>query len=111
MTLEDDAGRLNRRQKAICDALGVPLSALSGKLHLVSLTGATSNALVTFTPEGNPIVSDAYRTLLHTARATGAGFLALDTVATLFGGKENIRNQVAVFVTQGERGVGSEGCM
>src|SRR3546814_220827 len=98
VTCEDDADELHRRQKAICDALGVPLSALSGKLHLVSLTGATSNALVTFTPEGNPIVSDAYRTLLHTARATGAGFLALDNVAHLFGGNENIRNQVAVFV-------------
>lgn len=98
VTCEDDADELHRRQKAICDALGVPLSALSGKLHLVSLTGATSNALVTFTPDGNPIVSDAYRTLLHTARATGAGFLALDNVAHLFGGNENIRNQVAVFV-------------
>lgn len=98
VTCEDDADELHRRQKAICGALGVPLSALSGKLHLVSLTGATSNALVTFTPDGNPIVSDAYRTLLHTARATGAGFLALDNVAHLFGGNENIRNQVAVFV-------------
>lgn len=98
VTCEDDADELHRRQKAICDALGVPLSVLSGKLHLVSLTGALGNALVTFTPDGNPIISDAYRAVLETAKATGAGFLALDNVAHLFGGNENIRNHVAVFV-------------
>ena len=98
VTCEDDADELHRRQKAICEALGVPLSELSGKLHLVSLAGALGNALVTFTPDGTPIIADSYKTLLHTLRAIGAGFVALDNVAHLFGGNENNRNQVAVFV-------------
>jgi RecA-family ATPase len=99
VTCEDDADELHRRQKAICAAMGVPLSALSGRLHLVSLAGAPGNELVTFTAEGKMIVGDAYRVLLDTAKATGAGFLALDNVAHLFAGNENIRNQVAGFVS------------
>lgn len=99
VTCEDDADELHRRQKAICDAMGVPLSALSGKLHFVSLAGAPGNELATFTPEGKLVVGDAYRMLLDTAKATGAGFLALDNVAHLFAGNENIRNQVAAFVS------------
>ncbi len=99
VTCEDDADELHRRQKAICEAMSVPLSALSGKLHLVSLAGAPGNELVTFTPEGKMVVQDAFRVLQDTARATGARFIVLDNVAHLFAGNENIRNQVAAFVS------------
>lgn len=98
VTCEDDADELHRRQKAICEALGVPLSALAGKLHLVSLAGAIGNELATFTPEGRMTVAENYHVLRATALATGAGFIALDNVAHLFAGNENIRNQVAAFV-------------
>ncbi len=97
VTCEDDADELHRRQKAICEALGVPLRALVGKLHLVSLAGAIGNELATFDPNGRMIVADAYRTVRETATATGAGFVTLDNVAHLFAGNENIRNQVAAF--------------
>ena len=97
VTCEDDADELHRRQKAICEALGVPLSALVGKLHLVSLAGAIGNELATFDPNGRMIVADAFRTVRETAIATGAGFVTLDNVAHLFAGNENIRNQVAAF--------------
>jgi hypothetical protein len=70
---------------------------LSGKLHLVSLIGAIGNELATFTPEGRMTVGETYRTVQATAAATGAGFMALDNVAHLFAGNENIRNQVAAF--------------
>mgnify|MGYP003582302988 CR=1 FL=1 len=99
VTCEDDADELHRRQKAICEALGVPLTALSAKLHLVSLAGVPGSELVTFTPEGRMIVSEAYRVLLDTAKAVGARFVGLDNVAHLFAGNENIRNQVASFVS------------
>src|SRR3546814_16077615 len=46
VTCEDDADELHRRQKAICDALCVPLSALSGKLHIVRLTGRSEERRV-----------------------------------------------------------------
>lgn len=97
ITCEDDTDELHRRQKAICEALGVSLSSLSGKLHLVSLAGAIGNELATFTPEGRMSVAETYRTVQATVEATAAGFVALDNVAHLFAGNENIRNQVAAF--------------
>lgn len=97
VTCEDDADELHRRQVNICEALGVPLSALSGKLHLVSLAGAIGNELATFDPSGRMATSPAWTTLRATVLATGAGFVALDNVAHLFAGNENIRNQVAAF--------------
>lgn len=98
LTCEDDPDELHRRQDAICAAMGVPLSALAGKLYLASLTGATGNALVTFALDGTPVIAESYHALAQTARTMRAGFVTLDNVAHLFGGNENIRHHVAVFV-------------
>ncbi len=97
VTCEDDADELHRRQAAICEALRIDSRELSGKLHLVSLAGAIGNELATFDPDGRMKLSEAYATLRNTVLAIGAGFIALDNVAHLFAGNENIRNQVAGF--------------
>ncbi|WP_267351310.1 AAA family ATPase [Sphingomonas sp. GM_Shp_2] len=97
VTCEDDADELHRRQAAICQALGIDLRDLSGKLHLVSLAGAISNELATFDPQGRMGTTKAWETLHATVLHTGAGFIALDNVAHMFAGNENIRNQVAAF--------------
>lgn len=97
LTCEDDADELHRRQLAICAALGVPPRALSGKLHLITLAGAIGNELATFDPQGRMATTEAWATLHATVMQTGAGFVALDNVAHLFAGNENIRNQVAAF--------------
>lgn len=97
LTCEDDADELHRRQKAICAALGVSLGALAGKLHLVSLAGMIGNELATFDSLGRMATTERYTKLLATVQVTKAGFVALDNVAHLFAGNENIRNQVAGF--------------
>ena len=97
LTCEDDADELQRRQIDICAAMGIELSALSGKLHLVSLAGVIGNELATFDVMGRMATSSAWHTLVATVKATGARFIALDNVAHLFAGNENIRNQVAAF--------------
>lgn len=97
MTCEDDEDELHRRQLAICAALNVQPRILSGKLHLVSLAGAIGNELATFDPQGRMATTQAWATLHATVMQTGAGFVALDNVAHLFAGNENIRNQVAAF--------------
>ena len=97
LTCEDDPDELHRRQKAICEALGVSLGELSGRLHLVSLTGAIGNELCTFDALGRMATTPAWETLRTTVLNTGAGFLVLDNVAHLFAGSEIIRNQVAGF--------------
>lgn len=97
LTCEDDADELHRRQKAICSALNVPIAALGGRLHLISLAGMIGNELALFDPLGRMTATQQYADLLAAVRATGAGFVALDNVAHLFSGNENIRNQVAAF--------------
>ncbi|WP_373487267.1 AAA family ATPase [Blastomonas sp.] len=97
ITCEDDEDELHRRQKAICEALGVRLSDLAGKLHLVSLASEIGNELATFDVNGKLALSSRYRALSATLEHTGAGFVALDNVAHLFAGNENIRNHVAAF--------------
>lgn len=97
VTCEDDADELERRQKAICESLGVDRAAVVGKLHLVSLQGEIANELVQFDPSGRMIVTDAYRALEATALAIGAAFIALDNVAHLTP-EEIQRSKVAGFV-------------
>ena len=99
LTCEDDEDELHRRQKAICAALGVPLSALSGKLHLASLMGKIGNELATFDALGRMATSPAWERLRATVLACRASFIVLDNVAHLFAGNENIRSQVAAFLS------------
>lgn len=98
LTCEDDADELHRRQVAICAALDVPLSALSGRLHLISLAGEVGNTLALFDASGAMLTTPAWDRLLATALATDAGFIGLDNAAHLFGGNENDRAHVAAFI-------------
>lgn len=97
LTCEDDADELHRRQLAICASMNVEPRSLSGKLHLVSLAGAIGNELAVFDAQGRMGTTEAWAMLHATVMQTGAGFVALDNVAHLFAGNENIRNQVAAF--------------
>lgn len=107
---EDDADELRRRQEAICRALAIPLSALEGRLHLVSLAGVIGTELATFSHEQQQArdeFDEAPSVLRPTKRfsaleslsiAKDLGFVALDNVAHLFAGNENVRVEVASFV-------------
>jgi len=97
LTCEDDADELHRRQEGICAALGVTMAQLSGKLHLVSLVGAIGNELALFDQSGKMQTTPAWATLRASVLNVSAGFVALDNVAHLFGGNENIRHEVAGF--------------
>ncbi|PSJ42157.1 AAA family ATPase [Allosphingosinicella deserti] len=108
LSCEDDQDELHRRQKAICAHLAAPLSALSGKLNLVSLAGQIGAELATFeqpqrdeTGTVSPLIrpTPRFRALERVAIAHGAAFIALDNVAHLFAGNENIRVEVAAFMS------------
>ena len=107
LTCEDDLSELHRRQEAICAALGVTMADLAGKLHLVSLAGHMGTELARFQNsktndygETEPVIrpTDRFRAIEATAIAYDVGFIALDNVAHLFTGNENIRNEVAAFM-------------
>ncbi|MBB4642354.1 AAA family ATPase [Rhizorhapis suberifaciens] len=98
ITCEDDADELHRRQKAICDSLGVSLEDLSGKLFLLSLQGEMNNELATFDREGRMFIGPRYEQIVAACEASGAGFVVLDNTAHTYSGNENDRHQVAGFI-------------
>lgn len=97
LTAEDDDRELHWRQAHISRALGVPIAALAGKLHLASLRGRLNNELATFDNEGRLRTAPAYGLLRATIEAAGASLVVLDNVAHLFAGNENDRGQVTAF--------------
>lgn len=109
LTCEDDSEQLHFRQAMICDALGVPMADLAGKLHLISLRGGLENELGTFAPDGKMQVAPAYYRLEATIKASGAKIVFLDNVAHLFTGNENDRIQVTRFVNLLNRLAGATG--
>jgi len=109
LTCEDDAGQLHWRQEHICDALGVPMANLDGKLHLISLRGALDNALTVEAAKGEAQPGQAYQRLVRTIHATGARLVFLDNVAHLFTGNENDRGEVTRFCNLLNRLAGETG--
>lgn len=97
ITCEDCPEELHYRQEAICDALGVPMASLTGRLHLVSLRGELGNELAIFARDGTMDVAPAYERLRAKITATSAGVVWLDNVAHFFVGDENNRAQVTQF--------------
>jgi RecA-family ATPase len=109
LTCEDDEGQLHWRQAHICEALGVPMASLAGKLHIASLRGALDNALGAAGPDGEFMLSASYRRMAVLIRRTGAKLVALDNVAHLFPGNENDRGEVTRFVNALNRLAGDSG--
>ncbi|QCI92119.1 AAA family ATPase [Novosphingobium sp. EMRT-2] len=98
LTCEDDENQLHWRQQHLCEALGIEMSALSGKLFLSSLRGELGNELANFSGDGQMSLTPAYHRLVATLHATGARLIILDNVAHLFTGNENDRGDVTRFV-------------
>jgi RecA-family ATPase len=98
VTCEDAADHLHYRQERLCEALGIDMASLAGKLHLVSLRGELDNELEGRDENGDYGPSSAYRRLVVTVKTTGAKIIALDNVAHLFAGNENDRHDVTRFV-------------
>lgn len=109
LTCEDDDGQLHWRQAHICEALGVPMASLAGKLEVASLRGALDNALGVAGPDGEFILSASYHRIAAMIRRTGAKLVALDNVAHLFPGNENDRGEVTRFVNALNRLAGDSG--
>ncbi len=98
VTAEDDDARLHWMQSHICNALGVRMTDLVGRLHLSSLRGRLGNELATFDVEGKLRPAPSFHVLRATIEASGASLVVLDNAAHLFAGNENDRQQVTAFV-------------
>lgn len=116
LTCEEDAGQLHWRQEHICDALGVPMADLAGKLHLISRRGQTDNEII-IAPGGSSAdgfhypaePGAAYRRIAQMVARTGSRLVFLDNVAHLFPGNENDRGEVTRFCNLLNRLAGETG--
>jgi RecA-family ATPase len=92
---EDDDKELMRRQKRICEAMGIRPEEVATRVKLQGRVGL-DNMLVTYAgnePKIGPFLAEIRQAVLeHRPR-----LLILDNIAQLFGGDENVRFQVANF--------------
>ncbi len=93
---EDDADEMHRRQDAICRAYGVELRDLGGMRW--SCPVGDDNTLIRFEPDGTPVMTDRFADFVAQAKAFRPGLVVLDVAADLFGGNENVRQQVSTFL-------------
>ncbi len=93
---EDDADEMHRRQDAICRSYGVELRDLGGMRW--SCPVGDDNTLIRFEPDGTPVMTDRFADFVAQARAFAPGLVVLDVAADLFGGNENVRQQVSTFL-------------
>ncbi len=93
---EDDADEMHRRQDAICRAYGVELRDLGGMRW--SCPVGDDNTLIRFEPDGTPVMTDRFADFVAQARVFAPGLVVLDVAADLFGGNENVRQQVSTFL-------------
>ena len=109
LTCEDDPGQLHWRQQHICEAMGVNLADLEGRLSLISRRGELDNELSASMDGEDAKPSPLYRRLETTIGETGARHVWLDNVAHLFPGNENDRGEVTQFVNLLNRLAGRTG--
>ena len=96
---EDEAGELHRRQVAIAKAIDLPLQAFGDNMLLVPRLGELDNALGTFDAnKGSFLLGPLYEALRMLCITKGVRVLALDNLAHLYAGNENIRGEVTAFL-------------
>lgn len=93
---EDDDDELQRRQAAINAALDVDFADLDN-MRWISRVGA-ENLLMTFAADGRGEPTPFFGQLLDLAKGEGVQLVIVDTAADTFGGNENIRPQVRMFI-------------
>ncbi len=93
---EDHEEEVHRRQDKINAALGVDYPDL-GDMRWACAVGA-DNALVRFEPDGYFSLTPRFHELVRLAKDHGTKLLVIDTAADTFGGNENDRRQVRIYL-------------
>jgi RecA-family ATPase len=97
VTCEDEADEVARRNADIAKALGYSIRALTD-MHCISLAGAEGNELGTFDAERRFRPSERFHRIVAAAKALRVRVVALDNLAHMFTGNENVRGEVTQFV-------------
>lgn len=93
---EDDAEEMHRRQDAICRSYGLELRDLANMRW--SCPVGDDNTLLRFEADGTPVMTDRFADFVAQAKVFLPELVVLDVAADLFGGNENVRQQVSSFL-------------
>jgi RecA-family ATPase len=93
LTCEDGPDQLHWRQAHICQALGVPMASLAGKLQLFSRRGELGNELAAPGERGLLQPTATFEQVAKLVRAARPALVVLDNVGHLFAGNENDRGK------------------
>ena len=96
---EDDADELHRRQDAINRSYGLDFSDLADMRWTAPV--GDDNTLIRFEGDGQPVFTDRFEDFKVQAKAFDPDLVVLDVAADLFGGNENVRQQVSTFLKFG----------
>lgn len=97
LTAEDDADELHRRIADIASGHGVSFAELAGNLKAVSLA-EDDPALATATDRDRLKKTPLWRELVRLIGDWRPRLVVLDTLADIFAGNENVRNQARAFI-------------
>ncbi len=100
---EDDEDELHRRQDAINRSYGIDFADLTDMRW--SAPVGDDNTLLRFEPDGTPIFTDRFEDFKQQAKTFDPDLVVLDVAADLFGGNENVRQQVSTFLKAGLGGL------
>lgn len=92
---EDDLDELWARQEAICRVLGVPMSSLQGKLHLISMTEEEQPFMLKVDGDGKLIVTDLARRILQDFEHNGIRYGSFDNASQILSIDHNKIEHVA----------------
>lgn len=96
---EDEVGELHRRQVAIAKALDRQMQTFGHDMLLVPRLGEPDNALGTFEPvTGHFKPGPLFEAIRACCIAHGVRVVALDNLAHLYSGNENVRGEVTAFL-------------
>lgn len=101
VTCEDEPDELWRRQRAVNRAIGVPVPSAAPLLS--SLVGGINLELGNYDEAGSFRTGPCFDGIMRTAQDRNVRLIVLDNVGHLFPGNENVRRDVASFVSALDR--------
>jgi RecA-family ATPase len=97
-TCEDSTDEINRRARAVLDAMDLDWDDLGDRLAIVPMRDSEADAVLATEQGGVLKTTPSYDALKHLVTKFDADFVVIDTLADAFAGDENQRAQAKQFV-------------
>ncbi|MGE0828915.1 MAG: AAA family ATPase, partial [Hyphomonadaceae bacterium] len=99
-TCEDSTDEINRRARAVLDAMELTWDDLGDRLAIIPMRDSDADAVLAADHGGALQTTPTYEALKRAVAAFGADLVVIDTLADAFAGNENERAQAKQFVAR-----------